>query len=76
MAKREPDWDAIAEQEIEARRIQQFNCSDPPEESCSDAGCPVHGDGGDPDWGDDNDIIKDAASLADWDIIAEGGGDG
>jgi len=20
-------------------------CSDPPEESCSDAGCPVHGDG-------------------------------
>ena len=25
-----PDWGA---------------CSDPPEESCSDAGCPVHGDG-------------------------------
>lgn len=21
-------------------------CSDPPEESCSDAGCPVHGDAG------------------------------
>lgn len=26
-----PDWDA--------RR-----CSDPPAESCSDAGCPIHGD--------------------------------
>ena len=21
-----------------------ITCSDPPEESCSDAGCPVHGD--------------------------------
>ena len=57
----EPDWDTIAEQEIESRRSQQFNCSDPPEESCSDAGCPVHGDGDDTDWwhaderGDDDD---------------------
>jgi hypothetical protein len=29
-----PDWGA---------------CSDPPAESCSDAGCPVHGDHGDDD---------------------------
>jgi len=47
-------------------------CSDPPEESCSDAACPVHGDGPERD-GDD--IIKDAGSLADWDIITEGGSD-
>lgn len=54
MPEREPDWDTIAEQEIESRLSQQFNCSDPPEESCSDAACPVHADGDDPDWSDDD----------------------
>ena len=47
-----PDWDTIAEQEIEARTDAilgdaPYRCSDPPEESCSDAGCPVHGEDGD-----------------------------
>lgn len=52
MTEREPDWDTIAEREIEARTDATlgdapFRCSDPPEESCSDAGCPVHGEDGD-----------------------------
>lgn len=51
----EPDLaaDLDAAEDIESRRSQQFNCSDPPEESCSDAACPVHADGDDPDWGED-----------------------
>ncbi len=28
----------------EGVRMDRLVCSDPPEESCSDAGCPVHGD--------------------------------
>ncbi len=28
-------------------------CSDPPEESCSDAGCPVHGWDGEDDYEDE-----------------------
>ena len=48
----EPDWDTIAEREIEARTDAilgdaPYRCSDPPEESCSDAGCLVHGEDGD-----------------------------
>lgn len=51
----EPDLTAEldAAEAIESRRSQQFNCSDPPGESCSDAACPVHADGDDPDWGED-----------------------
>jgi hypothetical protein len=65
MSEREPDWDAIAEQEIEARTDAilgdaPYRCSDPPEESCSDAACPVHGEDGDgTNWrdpADDDDV--------------------
>lgn len=51
------DWDA---------------CSDPPEESCADAGCPVHGDDeyDEPEWDseDSNAYVADqeAAEAAAW----------
>ncbi len=76
MTEREPDWDTVmemrAEAERDARLSQQFNCSDAPEESCSDAGCPVHGDGDDPDWGDWAEDLYDDDKLGSW----PEGGDG
>ena len=40
----DPDWETVAEQRAESERdwFNPFACSDPPEESCSDAACPVH----------------------------------
>ena len=71
MTEREPDWDTIAEQEIEARTDAvlgdaPFRCSDPPEESCWDAGCPVHGEDGDgTNWWDDDPAAAPGFGIAD-----------
>jgi len=32
---------------------ERYMCSDPPPESCSDAGCPTHGDSDDAWWAAD-----------------------
>lgn len=38
--------------EVQQAAEAGMRCSDPPEESCSDAGCPVHGDRYSDDWWD------------------------
>ena len=47
-------------------------CSDPPEESCSDAACPVHGDQDD-NWDYGSQQANEGITGMQWDNLGSGG---
>jgi hypothetical protein len=51
---------------------EQTACSNPPEESCSDAGCPVHGDRDD-NWDYAGQQASEGITGMYWDNLGSGG---
>ena len=55
-----------------SRETGASGCSNPPEESCSDAGCPVHGDR-DNDWDYAGQQEREGLTGMAWDNLGSGG---
>ena len=56
-----------------SREANRTTCSNPPEESCSDAGCPVHGDRDD-NWDYAAQQAAEGITGIGWDNLGHGGG--